>query len=207
MAVPSHDNLEATPLDRPTCLDEENRIYGLDPERYDEDDCAGPIPHPIPIHEEPAMSQELRSRLEAALGSLPGIPCSRCLALNSIKLSFGSGSDPQGERYLWIEPPWRMTVGGRFVMGSQDCPDHEDFEVEQEYSEAFDEWAAPFKGWGAAAISEFHLGHPVPDLSLGFSSGQTIETFNRSGKQYSWYYREVASGLVIEAYASGIADG
>jgi hypothetical protein len=152
------------------------------------------------------MSERLRSRLEAALGSLLGLPCSRCLALNSIELDFGSESGPEGGRYLWIEPPWRLLAGGRFVMGSQDCPDHEDHEVEQGYSEAFDEWAAPFKGWGEAVITDFHLGHPVPDLSLTFSSGQSVETFNRSGKQYSWYYRETASGRVIEAYASGLVD-
>ena len=129
------------------------------------------------------MHQELRSRLESSLGSLRGIPCYRCLALNSIKLTFGSEADPEGERYLWIEPPWRLMAGGRFVVGSQDCPDHEDYEVEQEYTEAFDEWAAPFMGWGEAVITDFHLGAPVPDLSLTFSSGQTIETFNRSSEQ------------------------
>ena len=51
--------------------------------------------------------------------------------MNSIKFSFGSESDPEGEQYLWIEPPWRLMAGGRFVMGSQDCPDHEDYEVER----------------------------------------------------------------------------
>src|SRR4051794_8272761 len=114
------------------------------------------------------MSQELRSRLEASLGSLRGILCFRCLALNSIKFSFGSESDPESERYLWIEPPWRLLAGGRFVMGSQDCPVHEEYEVKQEYTEAFNEWAAPFEGWGKAVITDFHLGEPVPDLSLTF---------------------------------------
>src|SRR3954464_4355097 len=96
-------------------------------------------PHPTPADEEVAMSQELRSRLEASLGSLRGIPCYRCLALNSIKLTFGSEGEPESERYLWIEPPWRLMGGVRFVMGSQDCPDHEAYEVEQEYTDAFDE--------------------------------------------------------------------
>ena len=144
------------------------------------------------------MSQELRSRLEASLGSLLSIPCSRCLALNPIKLGFSSESDPQGERYLWIEPP--------FVAGSQGCPDHEEYEVEQEETEAFDEWSAPFQGWGEAVITEFRLAYSVPDLSLTFSSGHTIETFNRSENDYSWYYREIASGFVIEAYASDLVD-
>ena len=37
MAVPFHDNLEATPMDGLSCLVEVERVYGLDWDRFDED--------------------------------------------------------------------------------------------------------------------------------------------------------------------------
>lgn len=153
---------------------------------------------------EAEMTKEPRARLEACLDPLRNVYCFRCLAGNSISLRFGSEDVPESERYIWIEPPWRLMESGRFVMGSQDCPDHEEFESKEDEAEAFNEWAAPFKGLGQVVITGFTLGDPVPDLAITFSSGHVLETFNRSRKDYSWYYREIMSGLVIEAYASGL---
>jgi hypothetical protein len=181
--------------------DRTTRMSAVDSSRRE---LLGPVVGRPHHHEGAAMSQKLRSRLEACLGSLLGIPFSRCLVLNSFRLDFGAESDPQGERYLWIEPPWRLMAGGRFVVGSRDCPWHEDYEDKQEHSQAYAEWSAPFMGWGMVSISGFRLGNPVPDLSLTFSSGHTLETFNSSEEEYSWYYREVASRRVMEAFGSGI---
>ena len=38
MAIPFHDNLEATPIDGLSCLVEVERVYGLDWDRFGEED-------------------------------------------------------------------------------------------------------------------------------------------------------------------------
>jgi len=63
---------------------------------------------------------------------------------------------------------------------------------------------SPFKEGGQAVITGFTLDDPVLDLAITLSSGHVLETFNRSRKDYCWYYRENMSGFEIEAYATGL---
>lgn len=83
------------------------------------------------------MAKDALPALAEALRSLVATRCVRTLAGNSIALRFGFQDDPEGTCYLWIVPPWRLMLGDGFVMGSADCPSHDDYESREDYSRAF----------------------------------------------------------------------
>ena len=60
--------------------------------------------------------------LASALTSLIGVPCKRLPGHRLLKLSFDFRHQAKGRAYIWIDPPWRLTNGRRFVAGSYDWP-------------------------------------------------------------------------------------
>ncbi|MFM7148664.1 MAG: hypothetical protein ACKO23_02360 [Gemmataceae bacterium] len=62
------------------------------------------------------------AELLTALRSLVGKPCERSLATNSLKLRFDGAPGEKGRAYIWIDPPWRLSLAGRFITGSADWP-------------------------------------------------------------------------------------
>jgi hypothetical protein len=145
-----------------------------------------------------------RDELLVALRSIIGVPCAHSLATNSIKLRFEPTPDPRGRAYIWIDPPWRLTVSGTFVTGSMDWPEWDgvvDREVNQPLWEA---WCAHFSPLSRAEVVEVRVGTTHPDLMLRFASGHQIETFGNTNSDYWWYYRDRFSGEVYEAGSFGI---
>src|SRR6476646_4326759 len=63
-----------------------------------------------------------RAELLTALRSLVGTSCERSLATNSLKLRFDGAPSEKGRAYIWIDPPWRLSLAGRFITGSADWP-------------------------------------------------------------------------------------
>src|SRR5262245_20907524 len=145
-----------------------------------------------------------REALHAALRSLIGVPCRPTLAANSLMLRFDFGRSEKGRAYVWIDPPWRMTLAGLFVGGSADCPvwdDGEDTAVNQALWEA---WCALLDPLRSTTLAEASLHDDTPDLRLGFASGHQIETFGNYREGCWWYYRDRLTGEVFEAGREGI---
>jgi len=40
------------------------------------------------------------------------VPCRHTLATNSLMLRSDFGRSEKGRAYIWIDPPWRMTLAG-----------------------------------------------------------------------------------------------
>jgi len=126
------------------------------------------------------------------------------LATNSLMLRFDFGRSAKGRAYIWIDPPWRMTLAGLFVSGSADYPmgdGAEDKEVNQPQWEA---WCALFDPLGSTTLAEASVRDDTPDLRLGFASGHQVETFGNSSEGCWWYYRDRLTGEVFEAGRAGI---
>ena len=148
---------------------------------------------------------DAREALAVALRALVGIPCKRSLATNSIKFRFDCRLSDKGRAYLWIDPPWRLTLAGDLVSGSADWPvwdGVEDKEVNQPLWEA---WCARFDLLDRATLSDVTVDRGCPDIRLRFESGHIIETFGNSTHGYWWYYRDRLTGEVFEAGSAGIS--
>jgi hypothetical protein len=147
---------------------------------------------------------EVRDALSVALRSLIGMQCKRSLATNSLKISFDFQASERGQAYIWMDPPWRMTLDGHIVTGSADWPvwdGVEDKEVNQPLWEA---WSALFNSLNSTVLVGASVNAALPDLCLDFASGHRIETFGNSGDGCWWYYRDRITGEVFEAGAAGI---
>jgi hypothetical protein len=147
---------------------------------------------------------DVREALTAALCSLVGLPCDLLLATNSIRLRFDFRSSPKGRAYLWIDPPWRLMVGGTLRVGSNDYPVQDGAEDAEAYPSLLAAWCAHFDGLDGAPLAEACLGRDYPDLSLRFESGHRLETFSHGGPACWWYYKDCTTGEVFEAGAWGI---
>ena len=85
-----------------------------------------------------------RTALIKALRSLRGKSCERSLATNSLKLRFDGDPGEKGRAYIWIDPPWRLSLAGRFITGSADWPVWDGVEEPEVNRPLWDEWCALF---------------------------------------------------------------
>jgi hypothetical protein len=95
---------------------------------------------------------------------------------HQLKISFDFQVSERGRAYIWIDPPWRMTLAGHIVTGSADWPvwdGVEDKEVNQPLWEA---WSALFNPLNLTVLVGASVNAAFPDLCLDFESGHRIET-------------------------------
>jgi hypothetical protein len=142
--------------------------------------------------------------LAEVLQSLVGAPCQYSLATNSLMFRFDFREREKGRAYIWIDPPWRLTVGGKFVTGSADWPVWDGVEEPDVNRPLWDTWCGLFDPLIATTLIEAVVGSPMPDLRLRFSSGHEIEVFGNCSDDCWWYYRDRLTGEVFEAGARGI---
>jgi hypothetical protein len=154
--------------------------------------------------EEGSRVDDDREALTAALRSIVGMPCDLLLATNSIRLRFDFRSSPRGRTYFWIDPPWRLMVGGSLRTWSNDYPTEDDAKDKKVLQSLEEAWFAHFDGLDGASLAEASVGPDDPDLCLRFESGHRIETFSHGGPKCWWYYRDCVSGEVFEAGPWGI---
>ena len=147
---------------------------------------------------------DLREALMTSLRSLVGKSCERSLATNSLKLRLDGTPSERGRAYLWIEPPWRLSLAGRFVTGSADWPVWDGVEEPEIHRPLWEAWCAMFEPLNRTTIVGVSVGSPLVDLSVEFETRHRIETFGSSRDDYWWYYRDRASGEIFEAGPAGI---
>ena len=146
-----------------------------------------------------------RAKLLTALQSLVGKSCERSLATNSLKLRFDGAPGEKGRAYIWIDPPWRLSLAGRFITGSADWPVWDGVEEPEVNRPLWESWCALFDPLNRTTLVRVAVESPQHDLALEFESGHRIDTFGNSGDGYWWYYRDRVSGEVFEASGAGIA--
>jgi hypothetical protein len=142
--------------------------------------------------------------LAEVLRSLVGVPCHRSLATNSLKLLFDTRESEKGRGYIWIDPPWRLSRGGRFITGSADWPVWDGVEEPEVNRPLWEAWCALFDPLSDTTLTEAVVSEPLPDLRLRFASGHEVQTFGNSCNGCWWYYRDRVSGVVFEAGAAGV---
>jgi hypothetical protein len=147
---------------------------------------------------------DVRTEALAALTSLIGVTCERSLATNSLKLRFDCVRSDKGRAYVWIEPPWRLTLDGQLVTGSADWPVWDGVENPEVNRPLWEAWCALFNPLNRTTLVDVSVGLQLPDLCLGFETGHSVETFGNRGDDYWWYYRDRITGEVYEAWAEGL---
>ena len=120
-----------------------------------------------------------------------------------IRSNFGSMARP-ARRVIWIDPPWRLSLAGRFITGSADWPVWDGVEEPKINQPLWEAWCALLDPLNRTTLVKVSVGSPQPDLALEFESGHRIETFGNSSDGYWWYYRDRESGEVFEVAGSGI---
>lgn len=66
------------------------------------------------------MSTEDAREFGPIVTRLVGRECERTLAINTIKLRFGTESDPRGDSYIWVDPPWQLYSDEHLVTSSDE---------------------------------------------------------------------------------------
>src|SRR5688500_19043156 len=121
-----------------------------------------------------------RVALIVALRALLGQSCERSLATTSIKLRFDCAPVEKVLSYIWIDPPWRLSLAGRFVTGSADWPVW-DGVVEPEVNRPlWEAWCTLFDPLNRTTLVDVSVGSPLADLTLEFETGHRIDSFGNS---------------------------
>ena len=144
-----------------------------------------------------------RTALLTALQSLLGTSCERSLATNSLKLRF-DGAPGEGRAYIWIDPPWRLSLSGRFITGSADWPVWDGVEEPEVNRPLWEAWCALFDPLNRTALVDVAVGSQFAELTLEFETGHRIDSFGSSSDGCWWYYRDRMTGEVFEVGAGGI---
>ena len=149
------------------------------------------------------------ARVAEAINNRPA-PCVVTVAANSLKLFLNAADYPSDrgvqQRYLWIDPPWRWTHHGAFVLGSSDVPHPDDFQDKAAYEDAFREWVASFQPFRDSVRSgvAIRIADGVPDLVVEAADGHRIDAFVDATEWSCWHYEDMANGMSIDALPSGL---
>ncbi len=147
---------------------------------------------------------DVRAALVTVLRSLVGVTCERSLATNSLKLRFDCALSDRGRAYIWIDPPWRLTLADQLVTGSDDWPVWDGVKDRDVNQPLWEKWCSLFDPLNRTTLVDVSVGVQFPDLRLDFQTGHRIETFGNSVDGYWWYYRNRVTGEVFEVGARGI---
>ena len=148
---------------------------------------------------------DVRESLTAALQSLVGVACSATLATSSIKFIFDFENCSKGRAYIWIDPPWRLTIQGTYITGTDDRPIWDGKENREVNEPLWLAWCGLFDSLRATQLAAFSIAEGCPDLCLRFESGHEIQTFGNRNSDYWWYFMNRVTGDVFEASANGIS--
>ena len=146
-----------------------------------------------------------RAALLTALRALLGKSCERSLATNSLKLRFDGAPCEKGLAYIWIDPPWRLSLAGRLITASADWPVWDGVQEPDVNRPLWEAWCMLFDPLNRTTLVDVAVGSQFADLTLEFETGHRIDTFGNSGDGYWWYYRDRVTGEVFEIGARGIA--
>ena len=131
-----------------------------------------------------SMSTEDAREFGPIVTRLVGRECERTIAINTIKLRFGTESDPRGDSYIWVDPPWQLYSGKHLVTSSD------------EYDEStFVEWGCLFDPLNNVRFTGYEPGESA--VVLSFENGYRIviphvgETRNDDDWYAHWYASEV----------------
>jgi hypothetical protein len=142
--------------------------------------------------------------LNRALRSLYVVECRFLLATNSLRFQFDFARSERGRAYIWIDPPWRLTLAGKLITGSASYP-RGDGENQEPDQGPWNAWVALFAALETTTLTNASVGGGIADLRLAFASGHRIETFGNShGDGCWWYYRDRVTGEVFEGRAGGV---
>jgi hypothetical protein len=147
---------------------------------------------------------DFRAGVLTALGSLIGVACERSLATNSLKLRFDCVQSDKRRVYVWMDPPWRLRLGGQLVTGSADWPVWDGVENPEVNRPLWEAWCGLLDPLNRTRLVGVSVGPQLPDLRLDFETGHIVETFGNSGDDYWWYYRNSTTGEVYEAWGDGL---
>ena len=136
--------------------------------------------------------------------NLLGKSSERSLATNSLRLRFDGAPGEKGRAYIWIDPPWRLSLAGRFITGSADWPVWDGVQEPAVNRPLWEAGCALCDPLNRTTLVGVSVGSPLADLALEFEAGYRIDTFGNSGDGYWWYYRDRKAGAVYEAGAGGI---
>ncbi len=119
----------------------------------------------------------------AIIKSLVGNSCERTLACNSIKIRFGCDIDEKGTSYIWIDPPWEFQTRDKLLTESIDCPNHE----EANYDEKFSEWSTIFNPLNKTVLKGVTY-TTEKELELEFDGGYYIYVpYSKTKEDDDWY--------------------
>lgn len=158
----------------------------------------------------PKSPQSISPESAAAVINRATAPCLLTVAANSLKVFLNADTYPESsdtdQRYLWIDPPWRWTRDGSFILGSSDAPHPDEFEEDAEYKAAFKGWLAKFEPLREAIRPgiQVQIARGVPDLTIGAGEGHQIEVFINTAEWLSWHYEDFATAGSIHADPSGV---
>lgn len=127
---------------------------------------------------------DVRAEALATLRALIGVSCERSLATNSLKFRFDCLRSDRGRAYVWIDPPWRLTLDGRLVTGSADWPVWDGVEAPEVNRPLWESWCALFDPLNRTSLVGVSVNSQLPDLRLDFESGHTVETFGNRSDDY-----------------------
>ena len=86
---------------------------------------------------------------------------------------------------LWVDPVWRLIQNGSFVNSSFECPVHQDYEDEEQYTSDFEKWCKKMDYLKEQQILEFQITE-TNDIKIKFEDGSLLETFKFDSDE-TWY--------------------
>jgi hypothetical protein len=108
----------------------------------------------------------------------------RSLAVNSIKLGFGTRFDLKGTHYIWIDPPWEFHAPDGIVTTSDEYTD-----------ETFVEWSRLFEPINSGVLASWNeMADGV--VIFRFENGYCIVLPNCSDSTDLWYSHWYASDRI-----------
>lgn len=125
-------------------------------------------------------AQEFGSIVNAVIGK----SFERSLAVNSLKLRFGTHPDPKGTHYIWIDPPWEFHAPNGIVTTSDDYTD-----------EGFAAWSRLFEPINSGVLASWN---ETADgvVIFRFENGYCIALPDCSGSRELWYSHWYASDRI-----------
>ena len=114
-----------------------------------------------------------------------------------------------GRAYLWIDPPWRLTLDGRFITGSADWPVWDGVEEPEVNRPLWEAWSPAYSTHSSLrTLTEVVEANSASaeDLKVDSHPGHAIEVFgDASDDCHCWlrYYRDPQShGEVFDSRAA-----
>lgn len=124
--------------------------------------------------------------------------------MNALKIRLHQNNSKNRFLYFYIYHPWRITLNGKLLNSSGNCPYKNEDESQKEHEHKFKQYCETTRFLEQFPIKMINIHHITNDLSISWENSALLESPTLSSENYSYHIYDYINGKDYDIYFNRI---